>query len=137
MRVFFEGWRRRSGCATLVMACIFMAGWFRSFVILDSLAYSGSGRQYQIGSWDGYILWMSGVPVSDVELLNFKWDRMTFGPLIPESEISDVFMNSENWKPFVKWTIPYWSVALPLTLVSAWLLLTKPRKKPPITESLS
>jgi hypothetical protein len=26
------------------------------------------------------------------------------------------------------WTVPYWSIVLPLTALSAWLLLSKPRK---------
>ena len=25
------------------------------------------------------------------------------------------------------WTVPYWSIVLPLTLLSAWLILAKPR----------
>lgn len=29
------------------------------------------------------------------------------------------------------WTIPYWSVVIPPTLISLWLLLTKPRKSTP------
>lgn len=37
MRDFFESWRRKVGCATLVMACVFAAGWLRSMSIADSL----------------------------------------------------------------------------------------------------
>src|SRR5947209_2489025 len=35
MNNFFHGWRRRAGCVTLVMACVFMAGWVRSFKTAD------------------------------------------------------------------------------------------------------
>jgi hypothetical protein len=31
--------------------------------------------------------------------------------------------------PKIKATIPYWSIVLPLSAISAWLLLSKPRKK--------
>jgi len=36
-----------------------------------------------------------------------------------------------NAKPFALWAIPYWSLVVPLTLVSAYLLLTKPRTVKP------
>ena len=33
-------------------------------------------------------------------------------------------------------SIPYWSLAIPLTLLSAWLLLSKPRQPPkPLTRA--
>ncbi len=31
-------------------------------------------------------------------------------------------------------TVPYWSLVLPLTLLSAWLILGKPRKVKPAAE---
>ncbi len=37
--------------------------------------------------------------------------------------------------PDVLGLIPYWSLVLPLTLLSAWLLLSKPRQTKPSTES--
>ena len=33
-------------------------------------------------------------------------------------------------KKYVKnWEVPYWSIVIPLTLLSAWLLLIDPRKR--------
>lgn len=37
MDPFFKGWRCKAGCVTLVMACVFMAGWVRSMHIEDYL----------------------------------------------------------------------------------------------------
>jgi hypothetical protein len=36
MLTFFHGWRRKMGVATLVMACVSMAGWVRSFQSVDT-----------------------------------------------------------------------------------------------------
>ena len=38
MREFFQGWRRKVGVVTLVMACVLTAGWVRSFLIRDILS---------------------------------------------------------------------------------------------------
>ena len=35
MYEFFRGWKRKSGTATLLMACFFLAGWIRSFQTVD------------------------------------------------------------------------------------------------------
>ena len=36
---------------------------------------------------------------------------------------------------FEEWVIPYWLLVLPLTLLSAWLILAKPRKAKAATGS--
>lgn len=35
MREFFKGWKRKLGCATLIMACVFAVGWMRSYTTTD------------------------------------------------------------------------------------------------------
>ena len=37
---FFHGWRRKIGCVTLVMACVFMSGWVSSIRASHASAYS-------------------------------------------------------------------------------------------------
>lgn len=39
--------------------------------------------------------------------------------------------------PKIRWSIPYWSFVIPLTLLSAWLLLSKPRAKTIRADSLT
>jgi len=39
MKEFFQGWRRKIGVVTLVMALVFMAGWVRSLVVEDELDF--------------------------------------------------------------------------------------------------
>ena len=38
MSEVFRGWRRKTGCITLLMACIFMGQWIRIRFALDQLA---------------------------------------------------------------------------------------------------
>ena len=35
MGEFFQGWRRKIGCVTLVMAFVLVLGWIRSFYVED------------------------------------------------------------------------------------------------------
>ena len=44
MREFFKEWRRKVGLLTLLMACVFMAGWVRSHVIQDQFLFSTDGH---------------------------------------------------------------------------------------------
>ena len=50
MRVFFKSWRRKIGVLTLVMACVFAAGWVRSFGNYDSLGLNCRPWRYAISS---------------------------------------------------------------------------------------
>src|SRR4051794_19488286 len=48
MRDFFKGWRRKLGCVTLVMACVFMAGWVRSIGISDWITLNAGNFQCDV-----------------------------------------------------------------------------------------
>ena len=37
MRELFRGWRRKVGLATLVMACLLMGAWARSYAVRDQI----------------------------------------------------------------------------------------------------
>ena len=36
MVAYFKGWRRKVGCVTLVLACVIVAGWVRSYKATDN-----------------------------------------------------------------------------------------------------
>lgn len=40
MREFFQGWRRKAGLLTLLVACLFMTGWVRSLVVQDRIEFT-------------------------------------------------------------------------------------------------
>ena len=39
MREFFRGWRRKTGLATLAMACVLTVLWMRSHLVQDELLF--------------------------------------------------------------------------------------------------
>ena len=94
---FFRGWRRKIGCVTLMMALVGMAGWVRSHTIEDSFPLIGS----EIRSREGFV---------EQTVTLFKRQ--------PNSS-SAVFHQS------ILRRLPYWSITIPLTLISFWFLLSK------------
>lgn len=129
--VYFRGRRRKIGAATLVMACVFMIGWIRSQNCLDVIepylprffgarirVVSGSGR-FTILSQNHPVRSNTGNrPAVFYRGSFFRW----------------VAWNGEGLNIGAKFTlIPYWSIVIPLTLLSAWLLISNPRKRKAVT----
>lgn len=150
MGEFFKGWKRKLGVATLLMALAFTAAWMRSRFYSDGLSIQvGSKQQHWIISDNFGLYWTA--------LFNrTARDPDSFFPIEPRilSEYVDPQENS-SVLPDLGWRwhcgdfhfaqrdvwqqnadqytimIPYWSLVLPLTLLSAYLLLSKPRSKKP------
>lgn len=108
MGTYFKPLRRKFGVVTLGLACVLATCWIIS------------------RDWHTEF-----VPMMQVELMNSGihvnvWtDRVLWGELmIPPSNRTEM-------------TIPYWSIVIPLTLLSALLLLSKPPAniEPPIPEN--
>ena len=95
---FFKPWRRKIGVVTLVMALASAGLW--------GLAQSKAKREIRAQATidEGY-----GVAITPMAVQAFKYDldRGRLGGGI---------------------TIPHWAIVIPLTLFSAWLLLSTPRK---------
>ena len=156
MGEFFRGRRRKVGLLTLVLALMFMGGWVRSQLIVDGSVRNLGGFRYVIHSFDGMIdfirmsemegwpsvIWdssklsqMKGYDLDDdgvrrpfdpwesLEMV-WKWDwgRFHFGS------------GTRKWGPKKLkcqiYIIPYWSIVFPLTVLSTYLLLSKPENRP-------
>lgn len=149
MREVFHGWRRKFGVLTLLMACVFTGEWVRSYTVNDEIAVTWSGRLHAFLSSSGefsLISW-SNDEIPD----SFEWEvksdvsngqvshYMSLGMPRPKrhwfwwDEVREMTADKSGI-----WIIHYWSIVTPLTLLSAFLLLTKPRKSTPkkITESV-
>ena len=142
---------------TLVLACVFMAGWVRSLNTGDMLIlpirqhskdsmtsvtadWLGSGQgsvvcgRYHMlveaNQVDDLIMiyfrpiYRTGESTGQFNLVNFgnqwQWQCCGFGLCGHPEEQDDTW----QWILF----IPYWSIVIPLTLISLWLLLSKPRQ---------
>ena len=147
MREFFRGWRRKVGCVTLLMACVLMGGWIRSLRVHDQLIVPRGDSVHIFASQNGMLGWarisqlLATIPFSwtsttltgtmedswDDAEVHWRWHCCGFdigaATLTAKSSIWGIKMEVEQWG------VPYWSLTIPLTLLSAYLMLWKPRKR--------
>ena len=127
---FFKPWRRKIGAVTLVMSCIFMAAWITTAGTIILIRSMDSRVVIEMWPKDGHDPWEieffnSQRPINVTSLflgeMLFFWEWRGFA--------------SGEWSAtFVRlWTVPYWSIVMPLTLLSAYLLLSKTRVAKPKT----
>jgi hypothetical protein len=141
MREFFRGWRRKIGVLTLLMACVFAAGWVRSFTVTDLFVFAVGQNQTDIlGSLKGSFGWQTTHqeaphPIS-IYPTWIRSDNLTAKSLEAGGEAEGIrwrwrflgfdggYLDIDSTKAaFV--SVPYWSIVLPLTAISAFLLLSK------------
>ena len=162
MGEFFRGWRRKIGLLTLLMACVFAAGWVRSQYKCDNFVRRNAQWRDCIVSVDGRLMLHRTVPLNEgpgyIRLFGneFEWTSRDV------SSVAGFELDADGKRPpfnafdrldHVLWRldwagftfgaslkkpslvrrldlvlIPYWSIVVPLTLLSAFLLLWKPRK---------
>ncbi|MEI8021667.1 MAG: hypothetical protein WCH39_25885 [Schlesneria sp.] len=133
---FFKGWRRKVGALTLVIACVFAAGWLRSlhsreFIFIEfeipiggRINVYSSANQLDIllqRSTGWYLDFGKADPVVTLKALNGVW---FFDIQKIEEEIVDGVLQVS---PGYEVRIYFYVIVIPLTLLSAYLLLTKPR----------
>ena len=138
MRAYFEGWKRKAGVATLFMALVLAGGWVRSKIVGDELEFeSGPASTEALESFNGSLLWATSIdsdahagtplfrwhsrPASDYEHLRdpiYEWEFRAFG--------FGVGHFGDHHDGLWIYVTPYWALVIPLTLLSAILLLSKP-----------
>jgi hypothetical protein len=140
MRNFFHGWRRKAGVVTLLMALVVSGGWIRSFLVCDSFGWANSGPALPMWfvSVSGTCAIVAEIPIAwntfDSSRLIWETDKsVPFAELLPEDTTWSFqwggFGYGRNRGQF--FTFPYWSVAVPSTLLSAYLLLVPARQRLP------
>ena len=140
MNDFFRQRRRKVGLVTLVMACTLMAGWLRSMTVCDIVSFaSGSGTTASLALWDGFLIWGENNNASNPPPDFPEWETES------SQFMREVFIE-EGLKIHWRWyglgtcqhqnpdgsidkisLVPDWEFVAPLTVVSAFLLLSKPR----------
>lgn len=144
---FFHGWRRKLGASTLMMACVFAAGWVRSQSIQDSLLFAIESDSCSVRSRENCVLfdWTSGlghgIPVPEVRSVPFgKSTSLPATGFVDDVDFSLQFLGFEicigalvdrqTRYPMRVGVVPYWSIVAPLALLSSYLLLSKRRPNP-------
>jgi hypothetical protein len=146
MRTYFRGWKRKFGAMMLVLASIFSASWIRSIDIEDILGTPSNehGSDFLI-SVHGEFTWVrfddiqpsiiKAIPgwksQRQIDLRPFWGEDVTLWRM----RFIGIDMRRQEWwgrgpHALTAITVPYWLIAVPLTLISAWCLLSKPRSKP-------
>lgn len=157
MATYFQPLRRKLGVLTLLFACGFMGGWMRSLTDLDALFWLKEKVTYSVVSFNGYINWERIWPVrtprptrwlyrhngspsfeDPMEGTDIHWryaalgfSFSAFSTTIPVTGAAPLIEEFESWD------FPYWSIVVPLTLLSTWLLLSKPRVKVELSASVA
>lgn len=152
MSDFFRGWNRKLGCATLALSLVFTFAWVRSVSNVDELFYL-SDRQtlHVLFSCRAGICWTRvremttkpiltgvGMPYLSLETMDSRYSNTVYPPSWTDTpkrlkwigiRTGEVFMEGAGSLQEVRvWGISHASVVVPLTLLSAWLLLSKPRQ---------
>jgi hypothetical protein len=137
---FFQGWKRRIGCALLLVTLAFMCGSARSYALRDHLSFpvTRSGHLWMISESGVLFFFWTDLPPGSLVFGDTGWIWIS-GPVQPRKidESAPADSSGVRWpfgydvqydpSPLKFWWIEHWIVALSLTCVSAVLLLAKPR----------
>jgi hypothetical protein len=154
MGEFVKPWRRKAGCVTLVMACVFARGWLRSFDNLDFVNVVREGTVL-LSLFSGFencggnlFISMDGSPDSfSTRLVTYRKTDMhssydAFERSVPTAHLwrlhfggFDLGQSMSLGSLQTTLQAPYWSIIIPLSLLSGYLLLSKPRQAKKRTES--
>lgn len=128
MREFFKGWRRKVGCVALLMAVAVFGIWMRSRIVLDDILFTFGDRQISIASFGGCCLWWSWSR-RDGDVSRNSWTAIPLNQL-DEDELlrthEEIREELQQRQP-MELAIFYLLLVLPLTLLSAYLILWNPR----------
>ncbi len=144
---YFKPWRRKIGVLTLVLACVFAAGWVRSPFVQDTFIFpfgmpsslmlvSGSDRlimaMFHIETDEAIPtrLWTSEKASTMSWHWNFAGTTLTTSFPDHAFSVGDMDFGIRNTNVAAQWCqLPHWTLVVPLTLLSVYLLLSQPRKR--------
>lgn len=149
MAEFFRGWKRKTGVVALLLACLFTVAWVRSEDMKDVLHFRRTlnpdshrivsfrgGMTWDRRTMDSGDTWSTHWRCNRIDPLDSfftdipgritDWQWSGFGFEAGESHDLEV----SHWR-LAWWTIPHHAVVTALTVLSAWLLLSKPSTEEP------
>ena len=158
MREFFNGWRRKVGVFTLLLTCLLTCGWFRSQRAFEVINCPIGGEfAIAAASWNDALAIRCGWDTED-RWRDFVW-HVTDDDYFEYTDPVSTLYRFDQPIPdgsgcFVRWCLlwreggigvspmdqtpnrkmmfliaPYGALIFPATLLSAYLLLWKPRKR--------
>lgn len=163
----FKSWKRKLGILTLCWACVFAGLWIRGLSLRDRLIINRANHSIVlwfnnqlVSSTPGMVagLYVNRGDAKPVPR-RFSWDsdpNLTAESVAKNLKLDAESRKSPEWTAERNWErklfgfiifgatnrtlvfVPYWSIVIPLTLLSAWLLLstTNPVQRVAMEEAL-
>ena len=127
MREFFRGRKRKVGAATLVIACTAICLWLRSIAYSDALSVQGVGQKQEFIFTRGEVHWIIREGLWNVE---FDWRTWPSTSAFANKNLVAYLIGSKQYAKRPEdhthvWNISLLPLAVSLTLLSAYLLLSK------------
>lgn len=142
MPAYFKPFRRKLGVVVLLVTLVALIEWVRSFYVMDVIMFVANKANHSLISETHGLTWLStGLTDEEYEEAIEESD-LPFAVVFDFPQKFDLrgWTLKSSWLGFEKYErkyrketidlvqiIPYWSVVTPLTLLSVWLMLSKPR----------
>ncbi len=122
---YFKPWQRKMGCVTLLLTSVFIAGWVRSSFYLDRFGFRFRNQlpgaiTCAFQSVHGHLGMQNIVGGGSVFTCPPGWSST------PITAIPSRFKGRIR----AAWEVPYWKIVISLTLLSIFLLFSKPHPQP-------
>lgn len=131
MREFFRGWRRKVGCVTLLMALAVFGMWTRSQLVWEMINAPVGGRDHVTLLVPGRFTWVSYFPEKGNRIPQ-QWDQ----DQVSKDNVHGLEEMEAEWRQdsmrrpgYIGVRVNLLVVLIPLSLLSAYLILWKPRKQ--------
>ena len=152
MGEYLRGWRRKLGCITLMLACVFAGAWVRSIGREEGVYFDSKGQPpLMICSRNHFLTiifarhftrpvvftqlklrWFDGASSEETNEEYWTLANSGFNNVVTKARtvggimIGSAFDTSLS-NPLKKWFVsfPYWLITIPLPLASAYLLVFK------------
>lgn len=145
---YFSGWRRKAGVVTLILSCTLLAGWVRSLKKRDFLEVDSATTTYRLASGLAELRLIRAIPNAgrglawtnqDITIEDSKWGRWEGYEMQWEWDFApfNIGVGTIGGVEAMVVAFPYWSIILPITVLSTWCLVSKrcqPAKIKPIQE---
>ena len=113
----------------LVMACAMAGLAMRSRFSYDIVSFAFNSRQHQIVSMEYRLEWWASNLEPNSAGFN-RWTSVDADDFVAYFASYDFWHLEQSQRHAEKWTSPDWVLVVPFTLLSAYLILCKPRSKP-------
>lgn len=144
MGEYFRPWKRKIGVVTLITTCCLMGAWVRSRVVCDSFAFAVAPHRYfcfgvipeafglffiqssdpelakTAPQWSSDPIDLSAPSIYDDPDTDWVWKQRPFAIGVSRAQEDDLHV--------AVILFPQWSLIIPLTALSIWLLLSKVRQ---------